>query len=76
MNDENALDKSIEEAISDLEAKGVTREQIHAIAEEVRADQDREAMRPVVVDPLDAISTKLDKLQASVDSLASKLDAK
>ncbi len=74
MNDERALDNAIEKTISELEAKGVTREQIHAMIEDVRAEQDREAMEPVVTDPMDEISDKIDKLQESVDALAAKLD--
>ena len=63
---------SSNELLESLLAKGFTPEQIQqAVARELERRDRQDALD---LDPLDAISTKLDKLQESVEALAAKLD--
>jgi hypothetical protein len=55
-----------------LEERGITREQALAYVDAARAKEARS--ETLDFDPLEAISSKLDKLQESVDALAAKLD--
>jgi hypothetical protein len=68
----NEPQQSFSELIKDLEARGVTKEHIEHSLEQ--AAERRERGEVLDFDPLDAISTKLDKLQESVDALTAKLD--
>jgi hypothetical protein len=67
---------SVEELFSDLEEKGLTRDEINAYLDQARAERAGRAAQDAVgsTDPLDDISAKLDRLQGSVDALAEKLD--
>ncbi len=69
----NPPEKSFPELLASLEELGMTKEQVNAYLEEADAQRAREMAVPAE-DPLDAISTKLDKLQESVDALAARLD--
>jgi hypothetical protein len=70
----NSPEKSVPELIAELKAHGVTKEQIADYTQQELDRRDRE--ETLDFDPLDAISSKLDKLQESVDGLAAKLDTK
>lgn len=64
--------KSTDDLLQSLIAKGFTPEQIQeAISRELER---RDRQQVPDLDPIDAISQKLDKLQESVDAIAAELD--
>lgn len=56
----------------ELEAHGITKEQVIELSDQLQDTRTRS--ETLDLDPLEAISAKIDKLQESVDALASKLD--
>jgi hypothetical protein len=69
----------IEKLFAELEAKGLTREQINAHLKDAQAKRAAEIAREVAEtpsDPLEVIEAKIDRLQESVDAIAAQLDDK
>lgn len=67
----------IKKIVAELEAKGITREQINAYLEDAQAKRAAKIAREVAEipsDPLEVIEAKIDRLQESVDAIAAQLD--
>ncbi|HET8565690.1 MAG TPA: hypothetical protein VFL77_04360 [Solirubrobacterales bacterium] len=66
-------EKSVPELFKKLEDLGVSKHEVERYLREGDADRAREGAAPLA-DPLEEIGAKLDRLQDSVDALATKLE--
>jgi hypothetical protein len=79
INEVKKAARTYDEIVQQLEAKGITREQIARLAEGAAAQRELAGREHFIEisqdDSMAVVISKLDKLQETVDGIAAKLDA-